>query len=694
MGSVVRGTCHHDCPDSCGWLVTVEERAEGPVAARMGGDPDHPYSQGSLCPKVVPFLDRVYSPQRVLEPLRRAGGKGEGRFQSITWNEALAEIAHRFKAILAEHGGEAILPWVSAGNQSLLAAGFGQRLWHHLGSTRITGGLCGVVAAAGTATTNGTGKGMDPSDLRYSRLILIWATNTRLTNRHLWPFIEQARRAGAQVVVIDPIRTVTAESADWFLQPYPGTDVAVMLAMMHELIRQGLIDREWVDEHAVGYEALSAAVSGWTPERAGEISGLDAADISRLAFLYGTVKPAAIRTLIGGEHHQQGAMFFRALACLPALTGAWRHLGGGLSRSTASWTADIIDFEALERPDLLAGRTPRAFDAPLLGKALSDPSVSPPVKALVVVGANPVLAAPDTEKVRAGLAREDLFTVVHEQFRTDTARFADIVLPATTQIESVDVVQPWGHLYLGWNEPAIPPVGGAVSNSELHRRLAAALDCTEPALFEDDYTALAACLPGVDLKALRRDGRVRVAYPATGLPFPDGVFPTPSGKVELASESLSAMGHPRLPAFIPSSESPWGNPALAQRYPFILLTPKQHRRFLNSSYAHLPKHGPKEGGPYVELNAEDADRLGLGEGDEAVVWNDRASLRLTVRITDRLRSGVVAIPWGWWSRHHPDQQTPNSLTGDALSDWGGGTAFSDTLVAVGTTSGFVGPSAR
>jgi anaerobic selenocysteine-containing dehydrogenase len=683
MRVTVRGTCHHDCPDSCGWKVTVEDSAEGPVAVRLAGDPDHPFSRGSLCPKVVPFLERVYSPQRVLEPLRRTGGKGEGRFQTITWDQALDEIGQRLKAIIAEHGGEAILPYISAGNQSMLAAGFGQRLWHHLGATRITGGLCGVVATAGTAATNGSGKGIDASELRHAKLIILWATNTRLTNRHLWPFIEEARQNGAQVVAVDPIRTLTAESADWFLQPYPGTDVAVMLAMMHELIRQDLIDHEWVAAHTVGYEALCSHVAGWTPARAAEISGLDAADISRLATLYGTVRPAAIRTLIGGEHHQQGAMFFRTLACLPALVGAWRDRGGGLSRSTAAWTADAIDFDRLERPDLLAGRAPRAFDAPLLGRALTDPAVTPPVRALVLISVNPVVSVPDAGRVRAGLARDDLFTVVHEQFLTDSARYADLVLPATTQIEAVDVVQPWGHMYLGWNEPAVPPRGEAVSNSELHRRLAAALGCTDPALFDDDDHAIADCLPGIDLERLRREGRVRVDYPDTGLPFAKGGFPTPSGKVQLVSDSLPNRGHPSLPTFLPAAESPQGNPALARRYPLRLLTPKQHRRFLNSSHAHLPSHGPKEGGPYVELDAGDAGRLGLAEGDDAMVWNDRAALRLTVRISNRLRPGVVAIPWGWWSQHHPDGLTANALTGDTLTDWGGGTAFADTLVAVG-----------
>jgi anaerobic selenocysteine-containing dehydrogenase len=684
----VQGTCHHDCPDSCGWEVTVEDTADGPVAVRLRGNPDHPFSRGSLCPKVVPFLERVYNSGRVLRPLRRVGAKGEGRFRQITWEDALDEIGRRLGAILNEHGGEAILPYFSAGNQSLLAMGFGQRLWNHLGATRTTGGLCGVVAGAGTAATNGTGKSLDPSELRHSKLIILWATNTRLTNRHLWPIIEEAQAHGARIVAIDPIRTMTAESADWFLQPLPGTDIAVMLGMIHELIRRDLIDHDWVEARTVGFDELASHVSEWTPERAGRVSGLDPGEIERLATEYGTIRPAAIRTLIGGEHRGQGAMFFRTLACLPALVGAWRDRGGGLSRSTAAWTGDVIDFDRLERPDLLAGRTPRSFDAPLLGKALTDPSVKPSVKALLLIGVNPLVSVPDAEKVRAGLAREDLFTVVHEQFLTDTARFADVVLPATTQIESVDVVQPWGHMYLGWNEPAIPPIGEAVSNSELHRRLAAALGCSEPALFDDDLTAIADALSGIDLDRLREEGRVRVNYPTGGLPFADGVFPTDSGKVELVSESLPELGQPRLPTFVPQPESPAGDPDLARRYPFVLLTPKQHRRFLNSSYSHLPTHGGKEGGPYVELHPEDAGRLGLAEHAQATVWNDRAELHLPVRISDRLRPGVVAIPWGWWSDRHPDGVTVNSLTGDTLTDWGGGTAFGDTLVAVRPGSGF------
>ncbi len=672
---LVLGTCHHDCPDSCGWQVTVDDDGR---AIQLRGNPEHPYSAGELCPKVNRYLGRVYSDERVLHPLRRVGAKGEGRFEQITWNDALTEIAERFHTIIDTHGAEAILPYVSAGNQSLLALMFGDRLWHHLGASRLTGGLCGLVAGAGTATTMGTGKGMDPSDLRHSRFIVLWGTNTRLTNRHLWPFIEEARDSGATVVVIDPIRTATAEAADWFLQPRPGTDVALMLAMMHVLVRDGLVDREWVDAHTVGFDDLAAHVADWTPARAAAITGLDEGDIETLARRFGTEAPAAIRTLVGAEHHEHGAMFFRTLTCLPALIGAWRHLGGGYARSVSTWTNDVFDFAALARPDLLAGRSPRGVAMPQLGRALTDPPLGPPLHAVVMIGVNPLVSVPERERVRAGLSRDDLFTVVHDQFVTDTARYADIVLPATTQIEAVDAVTSWGSLHVGWNHAAIEPLGEAVSNSELHRRLARALGCTEPALFDDDLTALRAALPTLDLDALQRDGFADTPFPADRRPWADGGFPTPSGKLELRSDALAALGAPALPTYTPPTEAP------SAEFPFALLTPKQQMRFLNSSYSHLPQHGPLEPAPALEVCADDAAALGLADGDRARVWNHRAELDLPVRITNRVRPGVVAVPWGWWARHHggPDAPVANSLTSDAATDWGGGVAFWDTAVAV------------
>ena len=672
---VVLGTCHHDCPDSCGWQVTVDDTGR---ATQLRGNPAHPYSAGELCPKVNRLLGRVYSDERVLHPLRRVGAKGEGRFERISWDDALSEIASRFHDIIDSDGAEAILPYVSAGNQSLLALMFGERLWHHLGVSRVTGGLCGLVAGAGTATTMGTGRGMDPSDLQHSRFIILWGTNTRLTNRHLWPFIEQARAKGATVVVIDPIRTITAESADWFLQPRPGTDVALMLAMMHVLVRDGLVDREWVDAHTVGFDELAAHVADWTPSRAADITGLRAADIETLAHRYATEAPAAVRTLVGAEHHEHGAMFFRTLTCLPALIGAWRHLGGGYARSVGVWTNDVVDVAALTRPDLLDGRSPRGLPMPHLGRVLTDPHLGPPVRAVVMIGVNPLVSVPERERVLAGLRRNDLFTVVHDQFVTDTARYADIVLPATTQIEALDAVTSWGSLHIGWNHAAIEPVGEAVSNSELHRRIARAMGCTEPALFDDDLTALRAALPAVDIEALQSQGFADTPFPADRRPWAHGGFPTPSGRLELYSASAAALGAPALPTYAAASEAP------SDDFPFALLTPKQQTRFLNSSYSHLPQHGGLEPAPALEISGADATALGLTDGSRARVWNHRASLELPVRITERVPPGVVAVPWGWWARHHggPESPVANSLTSDAATDWGGGVAFWDTAVAV------------
>ena len=682
MTTTVHGTCHHDCPDSCGWHVTTEERAGGRVAVQLRGNPAHPYSKGELCPKVNPLLDRVYSAQRLLHPLRRTGPKGSGEFEQITWDEALSEIATRLHAIVRELGAEAILPYSDAGNQSLLSMGFTERFWNRLGGTRLVRAICGPTVGAGVRMTNGTTKGLAPEELRHSRLIILWGTNTRLTNRHLWPTIEEARASGARLVVIDPIRTMTAEAADEFVQPLPGTDIALMLAMMHVLVRDDLVDRQWLDASAHGFDELAEHVVEWTPQRGAAVCGVDAGVIESLARDYGTIRPAAIRTLVGAEHHENGGMFFRTLACLPALVGAWRDRGGGFARSIGVWSEGLVDAAVLQGHHLRGTTVPRSLNMSRLGDVLTDDTLTPPVRALVVWNSNPLVIAPNTEAIRAGMSRDGLFTVVHEQFLTDTARYADIVLPATTQIEATDVVTSWGHLYLGWNEAAIEPCGEAVSNSELHRRLARAMGFTEPALFEDDVSALRAALPSVDLDELRSVGFLRVPYPDDGRPFGDGTFPTASGKVELYSDALAAMGHAALPTFVPPRESFAGDAALAAEFPFALLTPKQHTRFLNSGHAHLPKHARAEGRPYLEMCAHDADALGVADGERVRVWNRRAELRVPVRVTERLRPRVVAIPFGWWSAHHEDGRVANSLTNDTLTDWGGGVAFSDTLVAV------------
>jgi anaerobic selenocysteine-containing dehydrogenase len=686
----VLGTCHHDCPDSCGWVVTVEDHPEdpsiGPTAVRLRGNPEHPYSRGELCPKVNRFLDRVYSPDRILRPLVRrgdSGNKGRGDFAPVSWDEALALVAQRLGEIVRRHGGQSVLPWWSAGTQGLIQqSSLDRRFFAKLGASRLTGSLCGAVAGAGTASTNGSGRAADPSDVRFANLVLLWGTNTRLTNRHLWPFVEEARANGATIVVVDPMRTMTAESADWFVQPLPGTDVALMLGMMHVLIRDDLIDHDYVERHTVGIERLAEVVRDWSPARVAEVCGLGTHEVERLGREYGTTTPAFIRTLIGAEHQEHGAMFFRALACLPALTGAWRHRGGGLARSVGAWAETNVDESVFDGPTLGPPKARRAVNMNHLGRALTDPAMDPPIKALFVWNGNPLVSVPNAELTRRGLAREDLFTVASEQFLTDTARYADVIFPAATQIEQTDVVPSWGHLYLGWNEAAIPPLGEAVPNTELWRRLARAMGFTEPELFEEDESLLRSALRDVDLEALRGRGFVRLSLPEDLRPYADGGFATASGRAELYSDDLAARGHDALPTFRTPGEGVGGEDELTRRYPLVLMTPKTHTRFLNTSYSHLPKHGPPEGGPFAELDPADADARGIAGGDTVRVWNDRGSLTLTARVGDRLRPGVVAVPFGWWSDQHGERGTANSLTNDMLTDWGGGVAYGSTRVEV------------
>ena len=665
MTSTVLGTCHHDCPDSCGWVATVDEGR----AVALRGNPEHPYSQGELCPKVNRFLDRVYATDRVLHPLIRTGAKGAGEFRQATWDEAIALIVERVTDVIERHGGEAVLPWWDAGTQGLIQqSSLDRAFFAGLGASRSTGSICGLVARVGFASTYGSGRGADPSDVRHSRLVLLWATNTRLTNRHLWPMIAEARDRGAEIIVIDPIRTVTAEAADWFVQPLPGTDTALVLGMLHVLIRDGLVDHDYIAAHTTGFDELAAHVADWTPERAASVTGIDAADVERLGQTYGSVQPAFIRTLIGAEHHEHGARFFRALGCLPLVTGSWRHLGGGLARSVGSWSESDVDDSVFDAPSATRG-----FNMGQLGRTLTDPVAG--VHALFSWCGNPAVSLPGSGMVRAGLARDDLFCVVSEQFMTDTARYADVVLPATTQLEQLDVVASWGHLYLGWNEPAVAPLGEAVPNTELWRRLAAAFGVEDPRFDLDDEALIRMALPDVDIDVLRRDGFIRLAVAEPLMPYAEGGFATPSGRAELWAGSLDPHGE-HLPDHLDAIEGRTDGSVLVDRYPLALLTPKTHQRFLNTSYSH--HHGRFEQGPYVELDATDAASRGLDEGATARIFNDRGALELPVRISDRLRPGVAAIPWGWWG----DKHAVNLLTNDEQTDWGGGIAFSDTLVEV------------
>lgn len=678
----MKGTCHHDCPDSCGWEVTVEDG----VAVKMRGNPEHPYSRGELCPKVNRFLDRVYSPSRVLTPLVRTGPKGSGEFRAATWHEATTLVATRVHEIIARHGGEAILPWGDAGTQGLLQMNsLDRRFFARLGASRQVDSLCGATAKIGSALTLGSPLASDPLDVRHSKLILLWGTNTRLTNRHLWPFIEQAKAQGAKVVVIDPVRTVTAEAADWFIQPLPGTDVALMLAMMHVIIRDDLIDRDYVTRHTEGFDELADHVRSCSPAWAAEICGLDASTIERLAREYATVRPAMIRTLIGAEHREQGAMFFRTITCLPALIGSWRELGGGYSRSVGSYAEANVDDSGFDVPSLEVNPGRRSLSMNTIGRHLTDPTLAPPVRALFVYNGNPLVTAPNAALIRRGLEREDLFTVVSEQFVTDTARYADVIFPACTQIEQDDVVPAWGHLYLGWNHKAIEPLGESVPNTELWRRLSRAMGFDEPELYESDDSLLAGALHDLDVEALKRDGFVRLSLPDRVLPYANGGFATASGRALLSSSSFRSVGLPSLPTYSPGRETLGGDDDLRARYPLAMMSSKIHQRFLNSSYSHLDHHVDPEGGMYCELDPIDARSRGVVDGDRVRVFNDRASLVATARVSEtasRVRPGLVIVPFGWVGERTDDGNTVNMLTSDTATDWGGGVAFYDTLVEV------------
>ena len=678
---IVLGTCHHDCPDSCGWEVSVENG----VAVKLRGNSEHPFSQGELCPKVNRFLERVYSPERILYPLTRTGPKGSGEFRQISWDEALALVAQRIHGVIDDFGGEAVMPWGSAGTQGLIQMNsLDRRFFAKIGSSRQVDSLCGATAKAGASLTLGSPLSSDPMDIEFSQLILLWGTNTRLANRHLWPFIEKARARGAKVVVVDPIRTMTAESADVFVQPLPGTDVALMLAMMHILIRDDLVDRDYLERYTDGFDELSVQVAEWTPLRAAQVCGISVDDIESLAHDYGTIRPSFIRTLIGAEHRQHGAMFFRTLSCLPMLVGAWREKGGGFARSVGSYAAVNVDDSVFTVDSLSAGQERRPLSMNKIGQVLNDENLDPAVKALFVYNGNPLVTAPNAELIRRGLEREDLFTVVSEQFMTDTARYADVIFPACTQIEQVDVVPAWGHLYLGWNEKAIEPLGESVPNTELWRRLALAMGFSEPELFEDDESLIASALHNLDLDQLRTTGFVRLSLPEDLLPYAQGGFATASGKAALINHSLPAVGMPALPTYEVGDEMQGGINS-QDMYPLSLMSPKTHVRFLNSSYSHLAHHCDPEGEMYCELDLSDAASRGIQDGDRVRVFNGRGSLDVVAQVKSsggRVRSGLVLVPYGWVGARTKDMKTVNALTNDQAADFGGGVAFYDTMVQV------------
>ena len=669
----VRGACPHDCPDTCALLTTVENG----VATRVQGNPDHPHTDGVLCTKVSRYTERSYHPERILTPLKRTGPKGSGQFAPVNWNEALAEITQRLGAIAARNP-EAILPYSYAGTMGMVQGeGMDRRFFHRLGASQLDRTICASAGAEALVQTLGGKVGMKVEFFAQAKLILIWGSNSIGSNLHFWRYAQQAKRNGARLVCIDPRRSETADKCHEHIALRPGTDAALALALMHELIKNNWLDHDYITRHTLGWEQLRERALQWPPERAAEVCGVPAEQIRQLARDYGTTQPAAIRLNYGMQRVRGGGNAVRAVACLPALTGAWRHRAGGmLLSSSGQFPAQRA---ALQRPDLMPARTPRTLNMVQIGDDLlreASPAFGPRVEALVVYNSNPVAVAPDSGKVVQGFAREDLFTVVLEHFQTDTADYADFILPATTQLEHWDVHLAYGHTDVLLNRPAIAPLGQARSNAQIFRDLAARMGFTEPC-FADSDEALCRQAFGdaVDFALLETQGFATLALPDA--PFAEGGFATPSGKCEFFSARLAAQGLDGLPDHLPNHELQ-GSSA---HYPLAMISPPA-RNFLNSTFVNVQSLRDIEGRPVLEIHPDDALARGIGDGAVVRVFNDRGSYRCHAAVSLRARPGVVNGLGIWWRKLGLDGTNVNQLTSQALTDMGRAPTFYDCLVEV------------
>jgi anaerobic selenocysteine-containing dehydrogenase len=654
-------------------LVTVDDG----VATKIQGDPQAPFTEGSICTKVSHYLERTYSPDRLKYPMRRRGRKGEGKFERISWDQALDEIAARLRPLAAENP-ETILPCSYAGTMGMVQySSMDRRFFYKLGASLLDRTLCSSAGKYGLKATLGASVGMDPERFDEAKLIILWGANPVVSNLHLWGRVQAAKRQGAKVIAIDPYRSLSAEKCTQHIALLPGTDGALALGVMHVLMRDELIDRDYVSRYTLGYEALEKRVlAEYPPERVAQLCGLTTDEVVQLARDYGTIKPAAIRLNYGMQRHAGGGIAARTITCLPALVGAWRDVAGGIVLTTADFYK--YDHAALERPDLLAGRRPRTINQSKLGDALT--TAQPPVKAIIIYNNNPVAVCPESDKVIAGFSRDDLFTVVIDHFQTDTADYADIVLPATTQLEHYDVHKSYGHLYMLANNRAIAPVGEALPNSEIFRRLAARLGFDEPCFRDSDEDICRTALAGrADWEALKRDGWQRLALPLRFAPFAQGGFPTPSGKVEFYSEWLEKQGVDPLPFYNPPAEV--ADARLAERYPLAFVSPPA-RHFLNSSFANLPRFREFEREPHLDMHPQDAAARGISDGDLVRVHNARGSYTLRARINGKPRPGVVVAPSVWWKKFSPDGRNANNVTSQRTADLGGGATFYDCRVEV------------
>jgi molybdopterin guanine dinucleotide-containing S/N-oxide reductase-like protein len=708
MKSVIHAACPHDCPDACGVLITVQDGK----ATRIQGDPAHPVTRGFLCAKVAKYLDRVYSPDRVLYPMRRVARKGVSDknvrptqiFEPISWDEALSDISARLQQISAEFGPEAILPYSYGGTLAALNGGsMDRRFFHRLGASQLYRAICDKAGDAGMRSVTGVKLGTEPEQFAHSKYIIAWAANIHGNNVHLWPFIEDARRKGARLVVIDPYRTRTAACADWYLPINPGTDVALALGMMHVIINESLYDADYVARYTTGFEQLRAKVQEYAPQQVAEWTGIKTDDIVKLAREYATVRPAAIRLNFGVQRSENGGMATRAITMLPCITGSWKEVGGGLQLSTSA--AFDLNSDGLKKPDLMQkalGREARTINMVELGRALNEVN-DPPVKALFVYNSNPAAVCPNHNDVVRGLLRDDLFTVVHEQFFTDTTDYADIVLPATTFFEHKDLQTAYGHYYAQISSQAIEPLGECRSNVDLFRALAERMgfddDCFRESIDHMIETALSSGssrLNGITRERLEQENQIRLNFNSSGhgslenqipdgsshfsafLPFAEGNYGTADGKAQLYSEELARQGLDPVAEFRPPGES--RHSPQAKTFPLELLARKADN-FLNTSFCNVSSLHPLEETELLEMNSADAGARGITDGSRVRVFNSRGELHLTARVDGAVQPGVVSAKLNW-AKFGEGKKNINVLTSEKLTDLGNSATFYSVLVEV------------
>jgi anaerobic selenocysteine-containing dehydrogenase len=674
----VRGACPHDCPDTCALVTTVQDG----MAVKVQGNPQHRHTDGALCTKVSRYAERTYHPERVLQPLRRVGPKGSGHFEAVPWDVALDDIAQRLQGI-AQRDPQAILPYSYAGTMGLVQGeSMAARFFHRLGASFLDRTICASAGAEGLTHTLGGKVGMKVEFFAESRLILIWGSNSIASNLHFWRLAQEAKRQGARLVCIDPRRSETAEKCHEHIALLPGTDGALALALMHELIVNDWLDADYIARHTLGWAALRERALQWPPERAARVCGIPVEQITRLARDWGTTRPAAIRLNYGMQRVRGGGNATRLVACLPALTGAWRHRAGGLLMSCSGMFP--VNRATLQRPDLLAApdgrvRQPRTMNMSTIGDDLlraASAAFGPRVEALIVYNSNPVAVAPESARVVEGFAREDLFTVVLEHFMTDTADHADYVLPATTQLEHWDVHLSYGHTDVLLNRPAIAPVGEARSNTDIFRALAQRMGFADPCFAETDETLCRQAFEGkVDFQQLLDQGFASLAVPDA--PFADGGFPTPSGRCELTSDRLAGLGLDPVPDHVPNYE-PAGSSA---RFPLAMISPPA-RNFLNSTFVNVTSLRSIEGEPLLEIHVDDATARGIATGQVVRVFNDRGTYRCKAVVSPRARPGVVNGLGIWWRKLGMDGTNVNQLTSQKLTDLGRAPVFYDCLVEV------------